>query len=163
MLISAITKKMIEFYRGSLHDIDHFLKVYAYAKAIGELEGLPASKQKILEIAAIVHDIPCPLCREKYGCAAGKYQELEGPALAREFLNEFDLSAEEIEHICWLIGHHHTVTNVDGMDHRILLEADYLVNAGESNFTRENIENALKSFFRTESGSALLKDIYLRA
>ena len=154
---------MIEFYRGSLHDIDHFLKVYAYAKAIGELEGLPASKQKILEIAAIVHDIPCPLCREKYGCAAGKYQELEGPALAREFLNEFDLSAEEIEHICWLIGHHHTVTHVDGMDHRILLEADYLVNAGESNFTRENIENALKSFFRTESGSALLKDIYLRA
>ena len=162
MLISAIIKKMIEFYRSSLHDIDHFLKVYAYAKAIGELEGLPAGKQKILEIAAIVHDIPCPLCREKYGSAAGKYQEKEGPALAREFLKEFSLSADEIERICWLVGHHHSVTDVDGIDHRILLEADYLVNAAESNYSRENIENALKSFFRTESGIAILKSIYLR-
>lgn len=153
---------MIEFYRGSLHDIDHFLKVYAYAKSIGELENLPAAQQKILEIAAIVHDIACPLCREKYGSAAGKYQEAEGPALTREFLEEFSLSADETRRICHLVGHHHTITDVDGIDHRILLEADYLVNAAESNYSRENIENALSSFFRTESGSALLKDIYLR-
>ncbi len=153
---------MIEFYRGSLHDIDHFLKVYAYAKMIGELEKLPAAQQKILEIAAVVHDIPCPLCREKYGSAAGKYQEAEGPALTREFLQEFKLDNAEIERICWLVGHHHTITDVDGIDHRILLEADYLVNAGESHYTRENIKNALESFFRTESGRALLTDIYLR-
>ena len=60
------------------------------------------------------------------------------------------------------MGHHHTITDVDGIDYRILLEADYLVNAAESNYSRENIGNALSSFFRTESGSALLKDIYLR-
>ena len=162
MLISAITKKMIRFYRGSLHDIDHFLKVYAYAKAIGDLEKLAETQRKILEIAAVVHDIACPLCREKYGCAAGKYQEAEGPALTREFLEEFQLSAVEIERICYLVGHHHTITDVDGIDHQILLEADYLVNAGESYYSRQNIENALESFFRTESGRALLTDIYLR-
>jgi len=49
------------------------------------------------------------------------------------------------------------------MDYRILLEADYLVNAGESNYSRGNIQNALESIFRTESGAALLKDIYLRS
>ena len=35
MSIAEITKKMIEFYDGNLHDINHFLKVYAYAKTIG--------------------------------------------------------------------------------------------------------------------------------
>jgi len=162
-MIAEISAKMIAFYRGSLHDIDHFLKVYAYAKMIGEMEKLPAVQQKILEIAAIVHDIACPLCREKYGNASGKHQEAEGPALAMEFLRAFDLTEAEIQRICYLVGHHHTITDVDGMDYRILLEADYLVNAGESNYSRENIQNALENIFRTESGAALLRDIYLRS
>ena len=163
MLIAEITKKMISFYAGAMHDICHFLKVYAYAKTIGELEGLSQEDQCILEIAAIVHDIPCPLCREKYGNAGGRHQEAEGPALAREFLQEFELSEAEIERVCWLVGHHHTITDVDGADHRILLEADYLVNADEHGWPRENIEGALESIFRTKSGTALLKDIYLRS
>ena len=162
MLIAKIIRKMAAFYQGSLHDINHFLKVYAYAKAIGELEGLEAGQQKILEIAAIVHDIPCPLCRAKYGNAGGKLQEKEGPALARAFLQEFGLSAGEIDRVCWLVGHHHTIEAVDGLDHRILLEADYLVNADEHGLPRENIENALETIFRTESGISLLKEIYLR-
>ena len=29
---------MIEFYKGNIHDIDHFLKVWAMAKTIGEIE-----------------------------------------------------------------------------------------------------------------------------
>ena len=40
MNFGELTKKMIEFYNGNLHDINHFLKVYAYAKTIGECEGL---------------------------------------------------------------------------------------------------------------------------
>ena len=34
-------------------------------KTIGELEGLDADTQFILEVAAITHDIVCPLCRKK--------------------------------------------------------------------------------------------------
>ena len=162
MIVTKISAAMIDFYRGALHDINHFLKVHAYAKMIGEMEQLPPQQRKILEIAAVVHDIPCPLCREKYGNAGGKLQEKEGPALAKAFLSEFDLAEGEIDRVCWLVGHHHTIDPVDGADHRILLEADYLVNADEHGFSRENIENALKSFFRTSSGISLLKKIYLR-
>ncbi|MFR1449740.1 MAG: hypothetical protein ACLSXC_05920 [Beduini sp.] len=39
----------------------------------------------ILEIAAITHDIACPLCRQKYGNTNGKYQEQEGLILVEEF------------------------------------------------------------------------------
>lgn len=67
MSVSEIAVKMIEFSDGNMHDINHLLKVYAYAKMIGECEGLDADEQLTLEIAALVHDIACPLCREKYG------------------------------------------------------------------------------------------------
>lgn len=50
---------------GSLHDIDHFLKVYALAKTIGEREGLGGEAQTALEVAAVLHDIACPLCQER--------------------------------------------------------------------------------------------------
>ena len=32
--------KMIEFYQGNIPDINHFLKVYAFASLIGKQEGL---------------------------------------------------------------------------------------------------------------------------
>jgi hypothetical protein len=49
MPVSSILKKMIGFSQGNLHDINHFLKVYAYAKTIGELEGVDPETQLILE------------------------------------------------------------------------------------------------------------------
>ena len=79
MIVSSAIEKMIAFYQGSLHDINHFLKVWAFAKTIGEQEGLDGQTQLTLELAAVVHDIACPLCRQKYGNANGKYQELESP------------------------------------------------------------------------------------
>ena len=40
MIVSTAIQKMIEFYKGNRHDVNHFLKVWAMAKTIGELEGL---------------------------------------------------------------------------------------------------------------------------
>ncbi len=65
---------------GNTHDIAHFMKVYAYARTIGECEGLDADTQTTLEVAVVVHDIACPLCREKYGNTDGPNQEKEGAA-----------------------------------------------------------------------------------
>ena len=154
--------KMIEFYRGVRTDVAHFLKVYAYAETIGRLEGLDEKTQNILELTAIVHDISCPLCREKYGNAAGKYQEAESEALLVPFLQEFDLPEDVRSRIIYLVSHHHTYDNVDGPDYRILLEADFLVNADEGHSSRDAILAFRKNVFRTKSGTALLDSIYLR-
>ena len=80
MLISHIAQKMIRESHGNLHDINHFLKVYAYARTIGVSEGLDPAAQTVLEAAALLHDIACPLCREKYGNTDGAYQEKGGRA-----------------------------------------------------------------------------------
>ena len=53
--------------------------------------------------------------------------------------------------ICWLVGHHHTYDPVDGIDHRILLEADYLVNQHEGQKGEEAARAAIESFFRTKT------------
>jgi len=158
--IADISMKMLRFYNGSIHDINHFLKVHAFARLIAEKEGLDKTTQEILEAAAILHDIACPLCREKYGSARGDLQELEGMPMTEEFLAEFGLPEDFIRQVVWLVGHHHTLDNVVSIVHRILLEADYLVNAHEGGHSREMIENAEKEIFRTETGKVLLKSLY---
>ena len=141
MTIAEIMKKMVALSEGNVHDINHFIKVYTWAKTIGELEGLDAHTQYLLEATAIVHDIACPLCREKYGYASGKYQEQESEPLVRAFFDESNLANEDIERIVYLVTHHHTYKNVEGMDYQILLEADFLVNADEGEKSTEAIFN----------------------
>ena len=99
MSVAKIIEKMIAFSNGNIHDIDHFIRVWTYAKTIGELEGLDPETQYILEIAAITHDIACPLCRQKYGNTDGKYQEVEGEPLVRNFLNDSGMTADQIDRV----------------------------------------------------------------
>lgn len=160
MTVAEITKKMIEYSNGNLHDINHFMKVYGYAKTISECENIDKDTKEILEVAALLHDIACPLCREKYGNTNGKYQEEEGKILTAEFLKDTGYSEEFINRVVYLVGHHHTLTNIEGMDYQILIEADYLVNADESSYSKENIKNMLEKVFKTSTGSELLKSMY---
>ena len=160
MIVSNAIEKMIDFYQGSQHDINHFLKVWSYARNIGQMEGLDDHTQEVLELTAVVHDISCPLCRKKYGEANGKKQELESPPLVSEFFRDLPVAEEEVKRISWLVAHHHTYTEVDGIDHQILLEADFLVNADESQMSEAAIRNARETFFKTRTGTELLNSIY---
>lgn len=159
-MISEILKSMIDYSNGSLHDINHFIKVWTYAKTIGKLENLDQHTQETLEIAAIVHDIACPSLREEFGHADGKKQEIAGPPLAEEFLTQFNLPAEQLDRVKYLVAHHHTLTEIDGIDYQILIEADYLVNADESNYSKNNIQNMHDKVFKTQTGKGLLAGIY---
>lgn len=158
--LSEIMLKMIKISNENRHDINHFLKVYTYAKTIAECENVSQKERIVIEIAAIIHDIACPLCREKYGNTNGKNQETEGVILAKNFLEDIELSEEIKNRIIFLVGHHHTLYGIDGIDYQILLEADYLVNADESNFSIDNIKNTMKRLFKTQTGLTLLQSIY---
>ena len=160
MNISELITRMIRYSNGNLHDINHFMKVYAYAKTIGTCERLDNQTQAALEVAAVLHDIACPLCREKYGNTNGRYQETEGAILAQAFLQDAGYPNELVERVIYLVGHHHTLKDIAGMDYQILIEADYLVNADEGNYSKANILHAMESIFKTETGIFLLKSIY---
>ena len=70
-----LIEKMMEYYAGDPKRVQHFLKVYEFAKLIGESESLDTETMHILRTAAIVHDIGIKISEEKYGSSNGKYQE----------------------------------------------------------------------------------------
>lgn len=160
MTIAEIMNKMIGYSNGHIHDIDHLMRVWTYAKTIGELEGLDEGTQFILETSAIVHDIACPLCREKYGNTNGKHQEREGMILVKDFFKDSDLTENQIQRIIYLVGHHHTFHEIDGLDYQILVEADYIANAMEEGYSKKNLKNFMKRIMKTKTAIQLTKSIF---
>ena len=158
---SKLIQKAITFDHGDAKRIQHFLKVHAFAALIGRLENIPQETQDLLEAAAILHDIGIHATEEKHHSTAGKYQELEGPAIARDLLEGFEAcNADFIDRVCFLIAHHHTYNVVDSVDYQILLEADFLVNAYEDQLSPQAILSFREKVFRTKSGIALLNATY---
>lgn len=162
--VAKAVGKMVAYYEEEstmvTHDVNHFMKVWGFARTIGILEGLDPETQETLELAAVAHDIACPLCRRKYGAADGRHQELEGEGLTREFYHGFGMPEEQLDRICYIVAHHHSFTGVDGLDYQIMLEADFLVNADESDVSREGILSFREKVFRTAAGLRLLDQMY---
>lgn len=159
---SRIITKMIEYYKGDPKRINHFMKVYAYAKAIGNEEGLDEKTQNILEISAIVHDIGIKLSEEKYNSSAGKYQEIEGPAEAKKLLNELNIEDNVVERVCYIVAHHHTYNNIDGIDYQILVEADFIVNIYEDNESVDTVKKIYNNIFKTKIDKKFIENLFLR-
>ena len=153
--LRSLYHAMIAFDQGQPKLIQHFTKVHSYAKLIGESEGLDAHALEILEAAALTHDIAIPLCYQKYGADPGDLQELEGPPLARDMLSRLPFTEEEISRVCTLIGEHHTCDPIDGIDHQILLEADFLVNCFEHGDTKAQCQQVMDRMFATAAGKKI--------
>lgn len=161
MITEDLILKMTAFNAGDPKRIQHLIKVYQFAHVIGVREGLDAETLHILDMAAILHDIGIRPSEEKYGHCNGKLQEKEGPFFAREMLSEFpEVSSEEINRVCYLIAHHHTYENIDGLDYRILLEADFLVNAMEDELQKEAMINFRDKVFETVTGLYLMNTMF---
>ncbi len=57
---------------------------------------------------------------------------------------------ELIARVCYLVGHHHTYTDIDGLDYQILVEADYIVNMYEIEADSVMVNSVYRRIFRTE-------------
>ena len=136
---------MIAYSDGNKHDIAHFLKVYTYAEWLAEDGKFKPKESRKFWNRSVIHDIACPVCRVKYGNTNGSNQEKESPELVENFLKDVEIDDEMKERINYLVSHHHTYTNVDGLDYRILLEADFLVNADESEMSENAVENSQRA------------------
>ncbi|BCZ47998.1 HD family phosphohydrolase [Clostridium gelidum] len=158
---STIINEMIRYYAKDPRRVNHFLKVFSFAKSIGELEKLNEETQDVLEVAAIMHDIGIKISEEKYNSSTGNYQEIEGPPVAREMLLKFEFDEKFIERVCHLIGHHHTYSEIDGIDYQILIEADFLVNIYEDEIKIPQIESINNKYFKTKAGTEFLTNLYL--
>ncbi len=159
--MSELALEMIKYYAGDIKRINHFIKVHGYAKAIAEAEKLDKRTLSILEAAAYVHDIGIKISEEKYGSCSGHYQEIEGPAAAEKMLSRIGYDDEFIKRVSYLVGHHHTYSNIDSIDYQILVEADFIVNIFEDGMERDTIKKIREKIFKTKSGIMILDNLYL--
>lgn len=159
--INNLMLEMIKFNAGEAKLIQHLLKVYEFSRLIGNMENIDHEEMEILEAAALVHDIAIKKLMEKYGKQNGQLQEEEGPKLAEEMLRDLEFSQNVIDRVSYLVAHHHTYTNIDGMDYQILVEADFLVNLYEKESNLETIQNAYDKIFKTESGRKICSLMFM--
>ena len=159
--IGPVINVMIAYYAGDIRRINHFLKVYGFVKAIGEMEGLDEISQEILEITALTHDIGIRNSEMKYNSSSGNFQQIEGPPEANKLLERLGIELSVIDRVCWLIAHHHTYTDINDSDYQILVEADFLVNAFEDNLPSKAILSFKDKVFKTDSGTNMLNNMYL--
>ena len=158
--MNTLYTKMIEYYSGDPKRIQHFTKVHSYARLIGQLEHLSDDTQNILEIAALVHDIGIKISELKYGNCNGKLQEKEGPAIAKKLLEKLGFDKDVSDRVQYLIAHHHTYDNIDGIDYQILVEADFLVNIMESDLSKEAASKAYHTIFKTTCGKTICREMF---
>ena len=158
---AQLMQAMTEYDKGDVPRIQHFVKVHDFAVTIAQLEKVDEETQFVLETAAILHDIGIHISEQKYGNCNGKHQEEEGPAEAVKVLQAVGGYTEaQIERVCFLIGHHHTYRDVEGIDWQILLEADFLVNAYEDHVATEGIKTFEEKVFKTQTGKHLLETMF---
>lgn len=160
--IDLLEQKMILFYQHDPMRIQHLVKVHRFAQMIGRMEHLDEHMQFITECAALVHDIGIRPAEEKFGSSNGKLQEQEGPAYAHKMLKELCFSEADVSRICYLVGHHHTYSNIDGIDYQILVEADFLVNFYEDHMDQHTIQTVLQKIFQTNAGKKLCRLCYFK-
>ncbi|NLF32270.1 MAG: HD domain-containing protein [Planctomycetes bacterium] len=153
----ALTARMRAFFNDDPRFVEHALEVLANAEAIRILEGGDATT---VTAAALLHDVGIPTAERKYGSAAGKYQELEGPPLARVIMKDAGLDAATIDHVCNIIADHHSGKRMDSLEFRVLWDADQIVNIpnerpDEAPASRRRY---IEKVFRTKAGRAIALD-----
>jgi HD superfamily phosphohydrolase len=160
---TKILDAMIRYNGADMRRVNHAIKVWAYALAIAERENCDDRTRKIVSCAAILHDIGIHEAERKHGSNAGPYQEMEGPAIVRELLAsipELEIPADMLERIVYLVGHHHTYSAIDGTDFRILVEADFIVNADEDRMDSKAIAAMRQKIFRTAGALAMIDTFF---
>ena len=141
-------------------NIHHLMAVHGYSRLIAQMENVDEHTLFITEAAAYLHDIGVKISKEKYGNSNPNHQEQEGPVIARKLLEAFNLPKEDLERICFIIGHHHTYNAIDGIDFQILVEADYIVNLMEGYCKRNSIPAMKEKIFKTKTGLYLLEQMF---
>ena len=159
--INLILQEMINYFGKDVKRINHAIKVYSFAYSIALLEGLSEDEIFIVRVAAILHDIGIKVSEEKYNSSMGKYQEIEGPSVALDLLEKYNIKKTLLDRICFIIGNHHSYNKIDGVDFQILVEADFLVNIYEENLECTKIKAVKEKCFKTNAGTEYINRMYL--
>lgn len=156
----ALMRAMEAYFQEDTKRINHARRVTEYAEELWQREG---GDYPVVIGAAVLHDIGIHQAEKKYGSTAGKYQEKEGPPIARQILTRLGFPPGQIEEICEIIAHHHSPGKVTTNNFNVLYDADWLVNLRDEYDIRDRgkLRHIVDIVFCTPSGKAIAEKIYL--
>jgi len=158
---AALIRAMEDYFKGDTKRINHAHRVTEYAEELLKREG---GDYSIVIGASVLHDIGIHQAQKKYGSTSGKYQEKEGPPIARRILARLGFERSQIEEICDIIAHHHSPGKINTRNFKILYDADWLVNLRDEYDIQDKnkLADIIDRVLLTESGKAMARTIYLR-
>jgi HD superfamily phosphodiesterase len=153
LLKDRVAIEMKRYFKSDFKRIGHATRVARYAERIGKKE---RGNLAVILSAAYLHDIGIPEAERKYSSTAAKYQEKEGPPIARSVLVKLKAKEELIEEVCDIIGHHHHPGSDESLNFRVVYDADMIANL-EDNLKEKSMETAkltelIEKNFLTDSG-----------
>lgn len=159
MVSQGLVDRMKQVFGTDQRRIDHALAVLDYAERIRQVEG---GDPAVVQAAALLHDIGIHEAERRHGSAGGRYQEIEGPPIARGILESLGWGQAEIEHVCLIVGSHHTGKRIDTPEFRCIWDADWIVNLGDDYATlaQDKKRRLIETTLRTDTGRGLALERY---
>ena len=142
--------------------IGHATRVARYAQRIASEIGADLA---VVLCAAYLHDIGIHSAERKHGSTAARFQEEEGPPLAREILEGLGADPALVDEVCDIVGHHHHPRPEESLNFQAVYDADRIVNLEESLKEQpaggSGIEARIEQGFLTEAGRGLARKVLL--
>ncbi|MBW2609828.1 MAG: HD domain-containing protein [Deltaproteobacteria bacterium] len=163
LLKDRVAIEMKRYFKQDFKRIGHASKVARHAEQIGKEE---QGNLAVILTAAYLHDIGIKEAEKKYQSTAARYQEEEGPPIAREILERLNTPEKMVDEVCDIVGHHHHPRDDETVNFKCLYDADLIVNLEENQKEKpsdpERLAEIIEKSFLTESGRKLAKTIFTK-
>ncbi len=162
LLKDRVAIEMKRYFKQDFKRIGHATRVARYAEQIGKEE---QGNLAVILTSAYLHDIGIKEAERKHNSTAARYQEEEGPPIAREILTRLGANKELVEEVCDIVGHHHHPREEETTNFKCVYDADLIVNLEEKQkdnpSDRKKLAGVIETSFLTESGRILAEKTLL--
>lgn len=163
LLKDRVAIEMKRYFGRDFKRIGHATRVARYAERIGKKE---KANLGVILVSAYLHDIGIHEAERKFKSTAPRYQEREGPPIARSILEKLGASEPLIDQVCNIVGqHHHPVPGVS-IEFKAVFDADRIANLEERHkkkpFKTRNLAGVIKKSFLTQAGREEAKKVLLK-
>lgn len=128
-LRAQLIRVLTEYFGFDDRRIEHALRVLHHAELI--TGDRPECDTDIVIASALLHDVGIKKSEEIHGYNNGKTQEEYGPPIAEKLLTSIGFCPDKIEIVKKIIGNHHSKSQYDYPELKVLKEADQIVNRDE--------------------------------
>ncbi|KPA19030.1 HD family phosphohydrolase [Candidatus Magnetomorum sp. HK-1] len=155
--------EMKKYFGKDFKRIGHASRVARYAQAIANQEG---GDMAVILAAAYLHDIGIHEAEKKYQSTAARYQEKEGPPIARQIMEKLGAKDTLIDEVCDIVGHHHHPRESETLNFKVLYDSDLIVNLEDQHkekpISSERLTQIINKKFFTKQGQNEAKKALLK-